>query len=205
MATFKVRLHYSCLIMFLALMAGLPVTTHAGVSFTDYAWSRVNDGSGTIWSRRAGLQAVRLGDRFYVMGGRTPKPDALTFGDSVFHNDVWMSEDEGYTWTRLADAPWAARAYFQAVVLDGYIYVIGGQDSTAVPYFDYPLCENTPGLPADGIPCPEYTLASNFFNDVWRSDDGSNWTRMSAADRLRGWRVIRTRSSSTALVICADL
>jgi len=165
------------------MLLAIPISANSAADFSDYSWTRINDGNGTIWSRRAGLQAVELNGKFFVMGGRTPKADALTFGDSDFHNDVWMSDNKGTSWTKLTDAPWDARAYFQAVVLGGHIYVIGGQDSSAVEYFDYPACTNTPGLPSTDpfIPCPQYVLDSNFFNDVWRSADGITWHKMSLA------------------------
>jgi hypothetical protein len=129
------------------------------------------------WSPRAGLQAVQHRGNFYVMGGRTPKIVPEAFGDSIFHNDVWKSKDSGKTWNLVSGghgAPWAARAYFQAVKKGRYMYVIGGQDSMAIDNPD-PTCGGAP-LPPGA--CPDSILKSTFFNDVWRSHDGITWEKM---------------------------
>ncbi len=82
-------------------------------------------GTVELW---AGLRVVELDGRLLLLGGRTPNPSTIP-GDSVIHGDVWASADNGSTWTELVEqAPWPARAYFQAVVKDGMVYVIGGQD-----------------------------------------------------------------------------
>ena len=153
----------------------LPHAANAEV-FNKFEWTEVNDGSGVTWSPRAGLQAVNLRGRFYVLGGRAPKMVPLTFGDSVFFNDVWKSRNGGRDWKQVSGghgAPWSARAYFQAVTKGPYMYVIGGQDSTAIP-------NPVPGCGGQVPPqfCPDFILASNFFNDVWRSKDGKHWKRM---------------------------
>ena len=78
---------------------------------------------------------------------------------------------------------WPARAYFQAVVKDGAIYVLGGQDFGLE---ENPFCalldqglEPPPGLGIDpDAPCPEFIPTSQFFNDVWRSTDGVNWEQL---------------------------
>ena len=144
-----------------------------------FEWERVYDGTGVSWDPRAGLQAVNHRGKFYVLGGRKPKMSPLAFGDSVFFNDVWKSDDSGQTWKLATDgsgAPWPARAYFQTVTKGKYMYVIGGQDSAAFPNPD-PTCGGQ--LPPN-VPCPEYILGSNFFNDVWRSIDGVEWHQLTA-------------------------
>ena len=63
-----------------------------------------------------------------------------------------MVFEDGAHWEQVtANAGWPARAYHQAAVLDGKIYVFGG-----------------------GNYVPEYTA----FNDVWMSEDGKQWTRV---------------------------
>lgn len=143
-----------------------------------FEWNEVNSGTGVTWSPRAGLQAVNHKGKFIVLGGRTPKMMPLAFGDSIFHNDVWRSKDSGKTWDQVTGghgAPWDARAYFQAVTKGPYVYVIGGQDSTAKASMN-PTCIGIPLPP--GVPCPQYVLESKFFNDVWRSRDGVDWQQM---------------------------
>lgn len=147
----------------------------------EFVWSVVTPTTG--WEPRAGLRVVELGGRLFTLGGRTPK-QSTTPGDSVIHGDVWVSEDGGSTWTEIVEqAPWPARAYFQALVKDDMIYVIGGQDFGLE---ENPFCalldqglEPPPGLGIDpDAPCPEFLPTSNFFNDVWRSADGVEWEQM---------------------------
>lgn len=169
--------HRAVLTALFFFMSSIEVgTADADLRF-DFEWQEINEGVGIIWEPRAGLQAVNHEGGFYVLGGRAPKKLPLTFGDSVFFNDVWKSENSGKDWSRITGgtgAPWAARAYFQAVTKGSYIYVIGGQDSAAFPNPD-PTCG---GALPPGVPCPESILVSEFFNDVWRSRDGVHWQQM---------------------------
>jgi hypothetical protein len=139
--------------------SGAGGTGGSGVDFTTFEWTEVNGDA--PWAARAGLHTVELDGRFYLMGGRTPvDPATLPFpipGASDFWADVWVSDDEGATWTEIlaSDAPghWAPRAYFQAVVKGDSMYILGGQD---------------------------FGIMSNFFSDVWSSKDGVAWTQLTA-------------------------
>ena len=118
-------------------------------------WPGVNH-----WEPRAGLEAVELNNRLFVIGGRTPIPN-LDFA-SIIHGDVWSSDDLGITWEKTLDDPfnqlfWPNRAYHEVITAGHYMYLLGGQDFNPQP-------------PSTG--CAEF---SKFFNDVWRSTDGTNW------------------------------
>ena len=140
--------------------AGSPADTERSAGeasgLGSYAWKRVS--AAAPWTARAGLQAVKLGGRMYVIGGRTPASPLIPFASVIF-NDVWRSADKGASWEQVTDdAPWPARAYFEAVTRsrkhgDGKeLFVLGGQN------FDLP---------------------SEFFNDVWRSrDGGQSWRQI---------------------------
>lgn len=131
--------------------------------FASYEWTEVKPNSREGWAPRAGLQAVELGRHFYIMGGRTPQVTGVP-GASQLWNDVWRSDDRGATWAQVtADAPWPARAYFQALDKAGRMYVLGGQNFKAGP-------ECPPGVPS----------CSDFFNDVWSSRDGIDWRQETA-------------------------
>jgi hypothetical protein len=107
------------------------------------------------WDARAGLSAVVFNNEIYVMGGSVNDDSSITpTGPArIYYNDVWKSED-GANWEEITDnAPWAPRAGGVAVVKDGYLYMIGGEDGF--------IC---PGVP-EGC----------YFNDVWRTQDGSDW------------------------------
>ena len=146
--------------------------------FNGFTWNEVYDGSKQSgmpgWTGRAGLQAVELRNRLYVMGGRTPdpKPPFNPFGSTLW-NDVWESRDLGLTWTQLApEGPnmWDARGYFQAVTKGRAMFVLGGQDFSVAPNV---------GCTAPPAPfCPPFVPNSTFFNDVWRSTDGTTWERL---------------------------
>ena len=118
--------------------------------------------SGTHWSARAEHAAVVFDGKMWVLGGSD---------GSTYFNDVWWSND-GENWTNAnARGPavdpdadmveysshWSARGEHAAVVLDDKIWVLGGGS-----------------VDADGA----------YFNDVWWSSDGVNWTE---ATNAAGW------------------
>jgi hypothetical protein len=152
-----------------------------------FAWTLRTEAA--PWSARAGLRVVDLDGRLILLGGRTPNQSQIP-GDSRIWADVWASDDGGATWEQLrtGDEPggWPARAYFQAVVKDDAIYVLGGQDFGLE---ENPFCalleqglEPPPGLGIDpDAPCPEFLPTSQFFNDVWRSTDGITWEQLTEA------------------------
>lgn len=108
-------------------------------------WKQETKAAG--WSPRIAAGIVVFKGRMWILGGT----ENYYFGDkSSLKNDVWSSAD-GQNWERAtADAGWAPRAYHQAAVLNGRMYVFGG--GNYVPeYFDY--------------------------NDVWSSADGVHWRR----------------------------
>jgi hypothetical protein len=154
-----------------------------GPSFGDYEWAEVLatdlGDNGTIeplpfppfwpavghWEPRAGLEAAELHNRLFVIGGRTPIPNA-GFA-SIIQGDVWASDDLGRTWSPMLIDPadqlfWPNRAYHEVVTSGSYMYLMGGQNF------------------ASGPPTGPCTNFSVFFNDVWRSSDGANWESLAA-------------------------
>jgi len=112
------------------------------------------------WEPRAGLEAAELHNTLFVIGGRSPIPNA-GFA-SIIHGDVWSSNDSGRTWAPLLIDPldqlfWPNRAYHEVVTSGSHMYLMGGQNFASIP---------APGL------CTNFSV---FFNDVWRSTDGINW------------------------------
>ncbi|NNC84459.1 MAG: T9SS type A sorting domain-containing protein [Bacteroidia bacterium] len=116
------------------------------------------------WPERAYFQAVKKGNKVFVMGGQNfqliPNPDPFGppfISQSVFYNDVWSSTD-GISWVEETDsAKWQGRAGLSAIKFKGKLFVMGGSfnDDPAV---------------IGGPPTRVY------FNDVYSSKDGSNWT-----------------------------
>jgi hypothetical protein len=115
------------------------------------------------WEPRAGLEAVELHNLLFVIGGRTPIPNA-GFA-SIIHGDVWVSDDLGRSWDPVLADPfdvllWPNRAYHEVVTLGSRMYLLGGQNFDSAPI---------PG------PCTDFSV---FFNDVWRSADGFQWEQL---------------------------
>lgn len=135
---------------------------------------------GAPWGKRAGLRVLALegdeGQQLFLIAGRTPRNSPIP-GDSDLWGDVWRSDDLGVTWNKVLEsgAAFAPRAYFQAVVHDGAMYVIGGQD------FGFPN--------------------SNFYNDVWRSTDGESWEQMTAAAPWTGRAGLMAASFGEAIYV----
>jgi len=155
-----------------------------GPSFESYEWTEIRPTqffNPLQWEPRAGLQAVELHNKLYVIAGRSPKDTDIP-RDSLIHGDVWVSHDLGVNWVELlADAEaaglWRNRAYFEAVTKANHMYILGGQNFVAEPTPPF-VCATWP--PELG-PCPEFITVSDFFNDVWRSTDGVNWEEMTDA------------------------
>ncbi|MGO8119279.1 hypothetical protein AB9F43_32435 [Rhizobium leguminosarum] len=75
-------------------------------------------------------------------------------GKQTLKNDVWSSSD-GINWTKVTEhAAWQPRAYHTAVAYHGKLWVLGG-----------------------GSYHPDYIA----LNDVWNSEDGINWKKVSNA------------------------
>ncbi|MFO0744321.1 MAG: hypothetical protein U1F43_01435 [Myxococcota bacterium] len=101
------------------------------------------------WEGRVLQMVGTYAGDLYLMGGQTSIADPST----VLH-DVWRSRDGGASWTRLADAPWAARGMaYNPVEFDGKLWLMGG------------------GTYDDDGP-------RIFYNDVW-SFDGASWVEVS--------------------------
>lgn len=140
------------------------------------------------WTRRAGLQVVEINEKFVLMGGRTARAPSTPVpipGDSQVWSDVWESADDGVTWTQIAEnggSHWAPRAYFKCIVLGDRAYVMGGQNYkvVAAPGAGMQGGGGPPGDaagPPPGIAGDAMVAASDFFNDVWSTNDGVAWRR----------------------------
>jgi len=134
--------------------------THLGGGRTGMhadAWSS-SDGSRWTkhpapgWSHGIYPMAASLQGRLWVMGGLKNSRRP----DESLSNEVWSTAD-GQAWTRhLEHAPWEARLGAALTVHRGALWLTGGK------------------VRHDGDP-------AHFRHDVWRSDDGLNWTRLTDA------------------------
>ena len=133
--------------------------------------------SAGLWKNRAYFEAVTKGGYMYVIGGQNFTTFEPFFSPSEFFKDVWRSKD-GVEWEQMtADAEWATetvcpsgppgppgppvtqgRAGLSAVSFKGKLWVLGGSQGDDLSI--------TPG---GGPNCRVV------FNDVWYSQDGSEW------------------------------
>jgi hypothetical protein len=116
-------------------------------------WTRVRPntpGDPKVWEGRHCGGYLVFDDKMWIVGG-----DPLL---KHYQGDVWSSTD-GANWTQAtANAPWGQRHLEVTTVHDGKLWVMGGQ--------------TFPQL-VKGIP-------EAFYNDVWNSTDGANWTLVTA-------------------------
>ncbi|MBX2923522.1 MAG: alpha/beta fold hydrolase [Chitinophagaceae bacterium] len=136
------------------LMGGWYKGRLEGHSASNQVWSS-KDGkqwsvatNAAAWSPRVAAALVFFKGKLWLMGGT----ENYYFGDQKsLKNDVWYTSD-GKDWKlATADAGWPPRAYHQAAVLNGKIYLFGG-----------------------GNYVPGYFA----LNDVWSSEDGVHWTKV---------------------------
>ena len=123
---------------------------------------RADRGQYQRFSERIGHGAVFFKNRYWVIGGASPVvPRAGSFTDHDPSSDVWSSAD-GKPWRlETGDAQFGRRWLHQALVYNDAIWVLSGVRENATP-------------PASG------------FNDVWRSDDGVNWTLVTSTAPFMG-------------------
>ena len=103
------------------------------------------------WTPRLAAGVIVFKDKMWILGGI----ENYYFGnEKSLKNDVWYSSD-GKEWILATkSAGWSPRAYHQTVVYDGKIWVLGG-----------------------GNYVPNHIA----FNDVWCSDDGINWVKVTSS------------------------
>ncbi len=128
-----------------------------GHSASNKVWSSKNgiqwdlQTDNAAWTPRCASAVVEFKGKLWLLGGI----EDYYFGtDKNLKNDVWYSSN-GKDWSQAtANAGWSPRAYHQAAVLNGKIYVFGG-----------------------GNYVPQYQA----YNDVWSSEDGVTWEQVSEA------------------------
>jgi len=104
----------------------------------------------TDWGARYGMQFAFFKNKLWMLGGMKTWDD--------FRNDVWSSGD-GKDWKQVASkAVWSARRGHGVVVFKDKLWILGGSLSSG-------RRDQTP---------------TEFLNDVWSSDDGINWTQVTA-------------------------
>lgn len=127
----------------------------------DAGWAKTPINGG-VSQGRAGLSAVNFKGKLWVMGGSLGDDNSIGGGENnrELFNDVWFSKD-GSQWHLATDnAPWEARAGGVALVKNGWLYYMGGEKG--------------------------FVSVTDYFNDVWRTKDGTNWEEVTGASGA-GW------------------
>ena len=105
------------------------------------------------FSPRDGHTSVVLNNAIYVIGGLTRNASLAV--SPLYDNEVWRSADGGATWDRLTSSSpakrFSPRFRHASTVRGGDIYVIAGR------------------------------ISSTYYNDVWKSPDGVDWTQAAGA------------------------
>lgn len=174
-----------------------PPTPPGPTRYDEHRWSEVTDGA--PWGRRAGVEATYLDGSMFLVGGRTPNPyvefpDGPVPGDSTIWGDTWRSDDLGATWARVhtddEDDSWPARSYHEVVVQGDRLVLLGGQNF---------LLDPNPACAGNAFCFPKFLSRSEFFNDVWASSDGAEWTQLTASAPWAG------RAGLSAAVLDGDI
>ena len=133
----------------MVIASGSTTTTDVYCSTNGTTWSSASGGCGSVGGTTTAPWTGRIA------------PELLSFNNKLWlmggangnfnFNDVWCSSN-GTTWSDTTcgttGAPWAGRSQFAAWVKDGKMWIAGGVSGTI------------------------------YFNDVWNSSDGTNWTQV---------------------------
>ncbi len=117
-------------------------------------WRQVNRGAPVPWSPRVLHHTLVFKNKIWLMGGQTLPPFAPA--KEIFYRDIWNSAD-GVHWKPIEprEPYWSARGMIGgSVVFKNRMWILGGGTY------------DTPKVPD-----------RNFYNDVWSSADGVDWTR----------------------------
>lgn len=168
-----------------------------------YQWLNITDNAS--FAPRDGAGALIFQDKMWLLGGWNPD-DKVNF-PRICNSEVWSSED-GRQWTlEVEQAPWEGRHCAGYVVLDDRMWIVGGDANQRHYQSDVWSSPDgkhwdlvTPSVPwgprclhhtvafdgkiwiLGGQSMPQYAPAAEaFYNDVWNSEDGVTWNRVSTA------------------------
>ncbi|MCC6422101.1 MAG: PEP-CTERM sorting domain-containing protein [Phycisphaerales bacterium] len=117
-------------------------------------WTKLTDN--VPWGPRVLHHTVEFNNKIWVMGGQTLPQFAAA--PETFYRDIWISTD-GIAWRQVTpnEPFWPQRGMIGgAAVMNGRLWVLGGGTY------------DTPNHPR------------NYFNDVWSTADGIEWTQHTA-------------------------
>ena len=116
-------------------------------------WTWVNQGRPAPWGPRVLHYTLAFKNKIWVMGGQTTPQFAPE--EEAFYRDIWHSSD-GVRWKQVKprEPYWSPRGMIGgSVVFKNRVWILGGGTY------------DTPKVPT-----------REFYNDVWSTPDGVNWT-----------------------------
>jgi hypothetical protein len=118
-------------------------------------WDHINLNSPVPWGPRVLHYTTVFKNKIWIMGGQTIPQFAKS--EEKFYNDVWNTKD-GIKWIQISDNnPWKPRGMIGgSVVFQEKMWIIGG-----------------------GIYDTPSTPKRKFYNDIWNTKDGINWSLIS--------------------------
>jgi hypothetical protein len=137
-----------------------PLTLTPHIAYDDQLWMTAqtraySSPDGLTWTEHAKTDwGERIYESIIYFKGRLWMYGGLDYQTRTFLNDIWSSPD-GRTWSKIGNAAWPARGGHTVVVYHDRLWLFGGANHIA----------------ADRSP-------NGFVNDVWVSDDGISWTRV---------------------------
>lgn len=103
--------------------------------------------SNSQWPWRDGLALKYYNGYLIMLGGWNT--GAFTPGPST--NEIWVSNDDGLTWTYLGTAPWTPRHYFGCEIKNNVLFIMGGDPYVpAKDVWTYDLSQGVLNLAVSG-------------------------------------------------------
>jgi IPT/TIG domain-containing protein len=157
-------------------------------------WEEVT--STAPWGPRVVHMCASFQGSLFVMGGMTDVNNPATV-----LQDVWRSDDGGFTWTNLGNAPWAGRGFVNSgqglPVFNGKLWLMGGGNYTTILYNDVWSFDGTAWVLVNAAAtwaARQYNSTFVFLDklwvsngvsdfigtnigDAWASPDGVTWTQ----------------------------
>jgi hypothetical protein len=166
----------------------------------DYRWTQIT--AGAPFAARDGAGALVFRDRMWLLGGWNPGD--RTHFPRICNSEVWSSAD-GADWRlETPAAPWEGRHTAGYATFAGRMWIVGGDANQG--HYQNDVWSSADGVrwerEADGVPwgdrvlhyvlahdgklwlmggqrVPQFAPAAEaFYDDVWCSADGRDWTRV---------------------------
>lgn len=141
-----------------------PMTLRPHIAFDGDLWMisstplAFSSSDGTTWTKHDKNETPqRLASTDVFFDGKLWIMGGSDLYTQNFSNEIWSSPD-GTTWTKAGSGAWPARDSTTLVEFQGKLWLLGGADHRDSKY-----------------------TTDSFLNDVWSSDDGLNWTQVTAA------------------------